>query len=78
VDNIRLSGQSVTVTGALTVRDHTRRLSFYGTASVPSDGEIRLDTEVQIDRTEFGMTWNRLLMVSMNNTLLVHAVFTRR
>lgn len=78
VDNIRPSGQSVTVTGALTVLDHTRRLSFYGTASVPSDGEIRLDTEVQIDRTEFGMTWNRLLMVSMNNTLFVHAVFTRR
>jgi polyisoprenoid-binding protein YceI len=78
VDNIRPSGQAVTVTGALTVRDRTLRLSFSGTASVARDGEIWLDAEVQIDRTEFGMTWNRLLMVSMNNTLFAHAVFTRR
>jgi polyisoprenoid-binding protein YceI len=78
VDNIRPSGQAVTVTGALTVRDRTLRLSFSGTASVARDGEIWLDTEVQINRANFGLTWNRLRMNSMMNTLFVHAVFTRR
>jgi hypothetical protein len=53
-------------------------LSFSGTASVARDGEIWLDTEVQINRANFGLTWNRLRMNSMMNTLFVHAVFTRR
>jgi polyisoprenoid-binding protein YceI len=77
-DGIRPSGQGVAVTGALTVRDRTRSLSFDAAASVQGDGEIWLDAEVYIDRADFGLTWNLLGMVSMNNTLTIHAVFTRR
>jgi polyisoprenoid-binding protein YceI len=76
-DGIRPSGPGVTVTGALTVRDRTRPLSFDAAASVLGDGEIRLDAEVRINRADFGLTWNLLGTVSMNNTLTIPAVFTR-
>jgi polyisoprenoid-binding protein YceI len=78
VDGIRPSGPGVAVTGALTVRDRTRPLSFDAAASVLGDGEIWLDAEVPVNRADFGLTWNLLGMVSMNNTLTIHAVFTRR
>lgn len=77
-DGIRPSSQAVTVTGALTVRGRTRPLSFDGAASVQGDGEIWLDAEVRINRADFGLTWNQLGLVSMNNILTIHAVFTRR
>ena len=77
-DGIRLSGQGAGVTGALTVRDRTRPLSFDAAATVHSDGEIWLDAEVRVNRADFGLTWNLMGMVSMNNTLTIHAVFTHR
>jgi polyisoprenoid-binding protein YceI len=77
-DGIRPSGQGVAVSGALTVRDQTRPLSFDAAASVQGDGEIWLDAEVHINRADFGLTWNSIFMTSMHNTLTIHAVFTRR
>jgi len=77
-DGIRPSGHGVAVTGSLTVRECTRPLSFDAAASVQGDREIWLDAEVRINRADFGLTWNQLGMVSMNNTLAIHAVFTRR
>ncbi|MGP7997148.1 MAG: YceI family protein [Streptosporangiaceae bacterium] len=77
-DGIQLAGPHVTVAGALTVRDTTRALSFDAAASVPGDGEIWLRAGVHINRGDFGLTWNRLGLVSMHNTLTIHAVFTRR
>jgi polyisoprenoid-binding protein YceI len=76
-EGIRPSGAGVAVTGALTVRDRTRPLSFDAAASVQGDGVIWLDAEVHINRADFGLTWNQLGLVSMNNTLAIHAVFTR-
>jgi polyisoprenoid-binding protein YceI len=78
VDGVRPSGGGVAVTGALTVRGRTRPLSFDAAASVQGDGEIWLDAEVHINRADFGLTWNQLGMISMNNTLATHAVFARR
>jgi polyisoprenoid-binding protein YceI len=78
VDGIRPSGRGVAVTGALTVHGRTRPLSFDAAASVRGDGETGLDAEVRINRADFGLTWNQLGLISMNNTLTIHAVFTRR
>jgi len=75
---IRPSGQGVAVTGALTVRGHAKPLCFDATASVQGSGEISLDAEVIINRADFGLTWNLMGLISMNNTLTVHATFTRR
>jgi polyisoprenoid-binding protein YceI len=66
------------VTGALTVRGRTRPLSFAAAVSLRDDAEICLDAEVPVNRADFGLTWNQLGLVSMNNTLTIHAVFTRR
>ena len=78
VDAIRPSGRGVVVSGALTVRDRTRPLSFDAAAAVHGDGEIWLDAEVRINRADFGLTWNLMGLVSMDNALTIHAVFTRR
>ncbi len=67
----------MTVSGTLTVRDQTRPLSFPATVALVGDKEAALDATVQVDRSEFGLTWNQMGMVSMNNTITIHAVFTR-
>jgi polyisoprenoid-binding protein YceI len=77
-DGIRPSGQGATVTGALTVRDRRRPLSFDAAVSAPGDGEIWLDAKVRINRANFGLTWNQMGVASMTSTLTIHAVFTRR
>jgi polyisoprenoid-binding protein YceI len=77
-NGIRLSGRGAAVTGALTVRDRTRPLSFDAAASARGDGGIWLDAEVHVNRADFGLTWNLMGAVSMHNTLTIHAVFTRR
>jgi len=77
-DGIRSSGRGVAVAGALTVRGRTRPLSFDAAASVQGDGGIWLDAEIRINRADFGLTWNPMGMAGVNNTLTIHAVFTRR
>ena len=76
-DGIQPSGQGVAITGALTVRGRTRPVSF-DAAAIQGDGEIWFDAEVRISRADFGLNWNRMGNASLNNTLTIHAVFTRR
>jgi polyisoprenoid-binding protein YceI len=78
VNQARLSGQGVTVSGSLTVRDLTKPLTFDARVSAASDSEISLDAEVPVNRTDFGLTWNQMGMASVHNTITVHAVFTKR
>ena len=78
VDQARPSGQGATVSGSITVRDRTRPITFDATVSAVSDSEISLDTEVPVNRTDFGLTWNQMGMASVHNTITVHAVFTKR
>jgi polyisoprenoid-binding protein YceI len=78
VEGIRPSGQGVNVSGTLRVRDRARPLTFDGTAAVYGDGEVWLDATVRINRADFGLTWNQMGLVSMNNTITVHAVFAKR
>jgi len=35
------------------------------------------EAEVEIDRSDYGLTWNQMGMASMKNTLTVNAVFVR-
>jgi polyisoprenoid-binding protein YceI len=76
VDGIKPGNGGVRVTGGLTVRDQTRPVSFDATVS-SADGETWLDGEIQVNRADFGLTWNQMGMASMRNTITVHAVFTR-
>ncbi len=63
--------------GSLAVRGRTRPVSF-GAQVSSADGEVTLDGEVQVNRADFGLTWNQMGMASMHNTITVHAVFTRQ
>ena len=78
MEGIRPSGQGVTVSGILSVRDCARPLTFDATTQVRGHGEVWLDATVHINRADFGLTWNLMGMASMHNTLIIHAVFTRR
>lgn len=73
---VRPAGAGVKATGSLTIRGRTRPVSFDARASV-LDAEVRLDGEVQVSRADFGLTWNQMGMASMDNTITIHAVFTR-
>jgi polyisoprenoid-binding protein YceI len=77
LDGIRPDNGGVRVTGSLTVRGRTRPVSF-GAKVSSADGEVTLDGQVQVNRADFGLTWNQMGTASMHNTITVHAVFTRQ
>lgn len=70
-------GGGVQVTGTLTVRDTTRPASFDAKVST-ADGEVTLDGELPVNRADYGLTWNFIGIAAMDNTIEVHAVFTRQ
>jgi polyisoprenoid-binding protein YceI len=77
VGTIVPASEGVTISGTLTVRDSSRPISFPATVALTGDNEMVLDATVQVDRSEFGLTWNKMGMVSMNNAITIHAVLTR-
>jgi polyisoprenoid-binding protein YceI len=77
VDGIQPADGGARVTGSLTVRGCTRPLFFDATVSAAAD-EVRMDAEVPVNRADFGLTYRPLRMASLNNTITVHAVFTRQ
>ena len=78
VNRVTPAGPGVTVSGDLTVRDLTKPVTFDARVSVVDSGEIWFDAEVQVNRADFGLTWNQMGMAGMHNTITVHAVFTKR
>jgi polyisoprenoid-binding protein YceI len=77
-EQVTPSDAGVTVTGTLTVRDRTRPASFAARVSGSDEARVELDGELQVNRTDFGLTWNQLGMSSVHNTITVHAVFTKQ
>ena len=77
VDGMQPAGGGVQVTGSLTVRGRTRPLSFDAKVSA-AVGRVQLDAEIPVNRADFGLTYSPLRMASLNNTITVHAVFTRQ
>ena len=76
-EQVTPSGEGVTLTGTLTVRDRTRPVTLAAKVSGFDGAQLELDGEIQVNRADFGLTWNQLGMVSVHNTITVHAVFTR-
>ena len=77
VDGMQPASEGLRVTGSLTVRGRTRPLSFDAKVSA-AGGEVRLDAELPINRADFGLTYSPMRMASLDNTIIVHAVFTRQ
>jgi polyisoprenoid-binding protein YceI len=76
-DSVTPAAEGVRVTGSLTILGQTRPASFDANVS-RADGELWLDGELPVNRADFGMTWNWLGITTMDNTIVVHAVFTRQ
>jgi polyisoprenoid-binding protein YceI len=75
--SVALSGESATVSGTLTVRDQTRPVSVNGSVSAHGQDEISLDAELPVNRGHHGLTFNQLGMMSLDNIIVIHAVFTK-
>jgi polyisoprenoid-binding protein YceI len=65
-DVIRRSGDELTITGNLTLKGHTEPVEIRGhindPAPDPYGGErLGLQLEAKVDRTKFGLNWNRPL-----------------
>jgi polyisoprenoid-binding protein YceI len=78
VERVSPASEGVTVAGRLTVHGRTMPISFPAVVSVLGGDEVQLDGEVQVNRADFGLTWNKMGMTSMINTITVHAVFGKR
>ena len=76
-EQVTPSAEGVTVAGALTVRDRTRPVSFAARVS-GDEAQVVLDGETEVNRADFGLTYSPLRMASLDNTITVHAVFTRQ
>ena len=77
LDKLVPADEGVTVSGVLTVREASRPISFPATVTLTGDDEVTLDATVQIDRSDFGLSFNQMGMLSMKNTVTIHAVFTK-
>jgi polyisoprenoid-binding protein YceI len=77
VQGVALTDQGATVSGTLQVRDQTRPLTFPATVTALDDQALRLDAEVTVDRSEFGLSWKKRGATTMANTIIIQAVFTR-
>ena len=75
-EDVRPADEGVRITGQLTVRGRTRPAAIDATVSAAAD-EVWLDGKLQVNRADFGLTWNRMGIAAMDNTIVVHAVFTR-
>ena len=75
--SVTLSGENATVAGTLTVRDQTRPVTVSGAVSANGTDEISLNAELPVNRGQYGMSFNQLGMMSLDNIITIHAVFTK-
>ena len=75
--SVTLSDQGAVVSGTLTVRDQTRPVTVSGTVAAHGADEISLDAELPVNRSQYGLTFNQLGMMSLDNIIAMHAVFAR-
>jgi len=61
----------------ITVRERTLRLEFPAVVADLGSRRMGIDTEVQVDRSEFGLNYRGKGATKMDNALIIHAVFAR-
>ena len=79
VTSVALAGDGgdAAFSGTLTVRDQTRPVTINGKVSAQGADQITLDAELPVNRGDYGMSFNQLNMMSLNNLVTIHAVFTK-
>ncbi len=74
---ISLTDDGATVAGSLQVRGQTRPLSVPVRITAPDANTLQVDAEIEIDRSDFGLTWKGPFGASTHNTLPIRVVFTK-
>jgi polyisoprenoid-binding protein YceI len=69
-------GDKVTVEGTLTVLGNSRPLTVTADA-LADEATVTLDATVPVNRKDFGIDFNQLGMMALDNTITVHAVFRK-
>jgi polyisoprenoid-binding protein YceI len=77
IDQVTLTTSGLAVEGFLTVRERTIRLTFGAVVTDVGSGQMCIDAELQIDRSELGLSYRGKGATKMNNALIIHAVFAR-
>ncbi|MGW0994109.1 YceI family protein [Streptomyces sp. NPDC002520] len=73
----RLDGDTLRVTGRLTVRGTSRPLNFTARLVSADADALTLETEFDVDRDQFAMTWNQMGMMRGLTTVTARLRFTR-
>lgn len=69
---------TITATGTLTVAGQTRPLTLTARVTDATDQAITLSADTEINRADFGMSWNQLGMLKGNAHVSVIARFARQ
>jgi polyisoprenoid-binding protein YceI len=77
IDQVTSTTSGLMVAGRLTVRDRTLRFEFPAVVADLGSGRIGIDAEVQVDRSELGLSYRGKGATKMDNTIIIHAVFAR-
>jgi polyisoprenoid-binding protein YceI len=77
IDQVTSTSSGLTVEGRLTVRERTIRLEFPAVVTDLGSGQMGIDTELNVDRSELGLSYRGKGATKMNNALIIHAVFAR-
>jgi polyisoprenoid-binding protein YceI len=77
IDQVTSTTSGLTVEGRLTVRERTIRLEFPVVVTELGSGQMGIDTELDVDRSELGLSYRGKGATKMNNALIIHAVFAR-
>ena len=77
IDQVTSTTSGLKVVGRLTVRERTLRLEFPSVVADLGSGQMSIETELQVDRSELGLSYRGKGATKMNNALIIHAVFAR-
>jgi len=70
-------GDTVQVTGQLTVRGISRPVTFTAHLTKANADAVALETEFTVDRTQFGLGWNQMGMIKGLATVTATLAFVR-
>jgi polyisoprenoid-binding protein YceI len=71
------TGNAAELRASLTIKDITAELPLPVTISELGDGSVRISAKTTVDRTQFGMDWNRVGVIGKAATAAADAVFVR-
>lgn len=70
-------GDRLAVTGTLTAAGRSRPVDFEARVARAADDEVTLDAKLNVDRSDFAMSWSPVQISSLRSSATVHLNFVR-